>query len=96
MNKKWHQITVSEKQVSGGVLFALQDKLTVIYDSHDKPTDFACFFVAKNARSSHTVYLSPRASIECEFIISYYNPVECDKPDYSSMGFFSGNNNFSL
>ncbi len=95
MEKTWHKIILSKEQVAGGVLSALRDKFTVVYNSHNKPADFACFFVAKNAQSSHTIYLSPKASVRCEFIINYYNPTECDQPNHSSMGFFSGNEDFS-
>lgn len=96
MENTWHKINLSKEQVIGGVFSTLQDKITVIYNSHNKPEDFACFFKAKNAQSSHTVYLSPKASIECEFIINHYSPEECDLPDYSVMGFLSGNEDFSL
>ena len=96
MEKMWCKIDISKEQVAGGVLSALQDKFTVIYNSHNKPKDFACFFVAKNAQSSHTIYLSPKASIECEFIINTYSPEECDQPNHSPMGFFSGNKDFPL
>lgn len=96
MNNKWNQIVISEKQVATNIISILKDKITSVYVSNNKPKDFACFFKAKNAQSSHIIYLSPKASIECEIIINEYNPEECDQPDYSSMGLFAGNNNFPL
>ncbi len=96
MNNVWHKISLSKEQVVGNAHIVLKDKLNIVYNLHEKPKDFACFFKAKNIQSLATIYLSPRASIECEFIINDYNAAECDPPHYSSMGSFSGNKDFSL
>ena len=96
MENAWYKISLSKEQVANNAHTILQDKLNIVYNLHEKPKDFACFFKAKNIQSSATIYLSPRASIECEFIINDYNATECDPPDYSSMGPFSGNKDFSL
>lgn len=95
MENRWHKITLSKEQSTGDILYILKDKITAIYNAHDKQVDFACFFTARNAQSAHTIYLSPKASIECEFILNDYNASACNIPDYSSMGFFSGNEEFS-
>ena len=96
MENTWHKIIISKKQVADGVIPILKDKLNTVYKLRKKPKDFACFFKAKNIQSSATVYLSPKASIDCEFIINDYKTSPCPPPDYSSMGSFSGNEDFSL
>ena len=96
MEKTWRKINLSEEQIAGDVLITLQDKFNVVYKLNKEPKDFACFFKAKHSQSSAVIYLSPRAAVECEFIINNFSAMECDPPDYTSMGFLSGNKDFAL
>ena len=96
MKEIWHKINLSKVQVAGNTIPILQDKLCVIYKLHNEPKDFACFFKAKNTQSSASIYISPLASVMCELVLNEHNATECDPPDYSSMGPFSGNKEFSL